>query len=730
MSSYRLLALLALPGCLILAWPEGPVDTADDPTQESTPVDSEATSTEPVETAGVETETSGSDTAEPLATLSTHPESPTTIDDVELIITPTGEGPEPEVVQIRWVLGGVEVTSARDQWTLPALETARDDEWRVRATLRQGDTERIEQHSFTIVNALPQVTAVMISPSTPTTLDALTAIATAEDADGDPVSFRYTWFINDTEVGGVEGEHLDSDRFERDDVVRVRATPDDGFDEGEPGESAPVEIANSPPSAPGVRLTPEVLRHGEELRCEISAESVDPDPGDVVSYGFTWTKNGLPFLGAIHGGDGQSSVIRSTDVTKLSDWQCLATASDGEAESESASEVIRARLKVRERRLAALDHSMVVDGAGQIWAWGDNHDAQLGIGFRSDFGVAFPDPERVEMPEAMRSAGVAIVDASIGHSVAVDLTGRVWAWGNDLYGAVGIDSERFVDRPTEVTALADVEIVDIVCSQHANIALSSLGEIWVWGGNGLDDDESRGGRLGDGGTALRRLPHRLSALDKIERIGSGGNSWYTYVADVDGQAYGWGLELSSWPALPGLDVRGSVSPLRLPALDHFGSISTAQWWALTLDRSGSVAAWGVNESGQVGVDPDSSDIEEAPRLIDALPPNVRAHAGHTTGIAISAEGAVWTWGSNSGGLLGRGLTDRDLSYDPEPAAITLPGHALEVAVANNQALVLTETGNLYAWGRNWSGQVGDGTTEERTAPVLIGSFEGPFEPTP
>ncbi|HYE86413.1 MAG TPA: hypothetical protein VEA16_08665 [Vicinamibacterales bacterium] len=105
----------------------------------------------------------------------------------------------------------------------------------------------------------------------------------------------------------------------------------------------------------------------------------------------------------------------------------------------------------------------------------------------------------------------------------------------------------------------------------------------------------------------------------------------------------------------------------------------------------------------------------AAAIMVASPLSAQTLAGgsaHT--VVLKSDGTVWTVGFNAYGNLGDGT-----SSTSRPTILQVAGLSDVVAIAagGNHSMALTSTGSLYVWGRNDSGQVGDGSTTHRYAPV-------------
>ncbi|KAK3280606.1 hypothetical protein CYMTET_11558 [Cymbomonas tetramitiformis] len=100
-------------------------------------------------------------------------------------------------------------------------------------------------------------------------------------------------------------------------------------------------------------------------------------------------------------------------------------------------------------------HSMVLTPEGKVWAWGDNRDGQLGLGMRGA-DVGLPWPHRVEVPHhhgsgsRSRQQGFFSVSTGGHHSLLVTMNGELLACGRARHGALGIDSKSNKRTPTRV----------------------------------------------------------------------------------------------------------------------------------------------------------------------------------------------------------------------------------------------------------------------------------------
>ncbi|MEV7758678.1 Ig-like domain-containing protein [Microbacterium sp. NPDC089180] len=160
--------------------------------------------------------------------------------------------------------------------------------------------------------------------------------------------------------------------------------------------------------------------------------------------------------------------------------------------------------------------------------------------------------------------------------------------------------------------------------------------------------------------------------------------------------------------------RGDIS-LR----DHSGIVQVAAGdktgYALTDD--GKVLVWGSNDKGQRGLDfgetPDEEINWSTGSSFAAISGVIRIAAGHQSVYALRSDGTVWAWGRNNVGQLGDGTTTNRST----PVQVTGLQNVVEIAANGESARALLSNGEIRSWGGNGAGVLGDGSTANRTTPV-------------
>lgn len=120
-------------------------------------------------------------------------------------------------------------------------------------------------------------------------------------------------------------------------------------------------------------------------------------------------------------------------------------------------------------------HTLAVREDGTVWAWGSNENGQLGT---SDPTLVRREPERVSDLQ-----NITQVAAGNNHSLALDTLGNVRAWGQNFNNELGDDSKANRTTPQIIDTLPSERIVSISSNAMHSLALDTNGAVWAWGGN-------------------------------------------------------------------------------------------------------------------------------------------------------------------------------------------------------------------------------------------------------
>lgn len=336
-------------------------------------------------------------------------------------------------------------------------------------------------------------------------------------------------------------------------------------------------------------------------------------------------------------------------------------------------------------------HIVALKTDGTVWAWGYNYYGVVGDNSTTDRYTPTP---------AQTSGGltdVSAIAAGSSHTVALKEDGTVWAWGRGYYGALGWGSWNQRNQPTYISGVTNVYA--IAAGANNTAALKSDNTVWIWGDNTY-------GQLGDNTTDDQNVPIQIPGLSDVTAIACG---YHTVILKTDKTVWAWGL--NDYGQLGDNNTGQSFVPVQASGLSNVDAIATGHNHTVALEGDGTVWVWGRNEYGQLG-DGSTTD-RHIPTQITGLTNVVAISAGtyHTT--VLKNDGTIWTWGRNNYGQLSDGsTTDRDT---PEHAA-GLPG-VIDIQAGYLHSTTHLSDGTVWNWGYNQYRQLGDGTQTQRERPV-------------
>ena len=238
-------------------------------------------------------------------------------------------------------------------------------------------------------------------------------------------------------------------------------------------------------------------------------------------------------------------------------------------------------------------------------------------------------------------------------------------------------------------------------------ALKSDGTVWTWGDNTY-------GQLGDGTTTHRLAPVQVTALSGTFTAVAAGYD-HTLALRNDNTIWAWGRNDKGQLGATTSDTCNELACARTPlqlTLTGAMSIAAGLDHSLAVSTDQTLWAWGGNAHGQVG----NGTTTDQPTPTQVATAVSSAEAAELHSVARKTDGTVWTWGWNGNGQLGVGSTEQHTS------PIQVGGLSGMSAVAAGSFFTLAlrlSDGTVWSWGYNVDGEIGDGTTTDRLAPVQV-----------
>ena len=333
---------------------------------------------------------------------------------------------------------------------------------------------------------------------------------------------------------------------------------------------------------------------------------------------------------------------------------------------------------------------------GQLWAWGLNSCGILGDGTN----VSKCSPVR----EISSSTDWCGVSGGSFHIAAIKTSGQLWTWGSNACGQLGDGTT--VPRCSPVREISSAtDWCQMSAGGLLSAAIKTTGQLWTWGGNLC-------GALGDGTVTNRCSPVRefCSATDWCQV--SMGCVLHTAAIKTTGQIWGWGLNTCG--RLGDGTTVGRCSPVRerCSATDWCG-VSAGDNHTAAVKTTGQIWAWGFNTCGLLG---DGTTVDRCSPVRERCSATdwCRVSAGCCHTAAVKTSGQIWAWGTNVFGRLGDGTGNSRCSPVREFCSGT---DWCGVSAGGYHTSAIKTTGQIWGWGVNLCGRLGNGATVESCSPV-------------
>jgi alpha-tubulin suppressor-like RCC1 family protein len=312
---------------------------------------------------------------------------------------------------------------------------------------------------------------------------------------------------------------------------------------------------------------------------------------------------------------------------------------------------------------------------------------------------------------ALGSDTVQIAEGLDAHGCARKLDGSVWCWGDNLHGEVGdgaIDGPKcFEGWPCQATPLAVGGIggttQDVAVGLGFTVAVRGDFTTFFWGDGtwGVRGDGTLGGDA--------PAPVAVTALGSSVAQVSAGHE-HVCARKVDGTVWCWGrneggqLGDGTTDGVPCLGWKCRPSPVQVAGLDLVVKIAAGGFHTCAIRVGPTLWCWGDNSGGQLGVGP--SPVTAATPVQVPLPGGVtEVAAGHLHTCARLGDGTLWCWGYNGSGQVGDGTTDNRFI----PVQIDTAGKSVtHVSTGDSHTCARTVDGTLLCWGERLYWEAGDG----------------------
>ena len=282
--------------------------------------------------------------------------------------------------------------------------------------------------------------------------------------------------------------------------------------------------------------------------------------------------------------------------------------------------------------------------------------------------------------------------------------GQLWGWGWNNRGQLGDNTTAAKSSPVQTIAVGN-NWSSVSSNGYFGTAIKTDGTLWTWGNN------SPRGPLGDDTTTDRSSPVQTIA---------GGTNWssvaagteHTAAIKTDGTLWLWGWN-SAGPLGDNTTTDRSSPVQTIAGGTNWSKVTGGNNYTAAIKTDGTLWLWGSNIQGQLG-DNTKTNKSSPVQTITGGTNWSSVACGNSVVAAIKTDGNLWMWGYNSYGQLG----DNTLIHRSSPVQTIAGGTDWsKVAGGYTHIAAIKTDGTLWSWGRNSFGQLGDNSLTHTSSPV-------------
>ncbi|XP_054937831.1 X-linked retinitis pigmentosa GTPase regulator isoform X5 [Physeter macrocephalus] len=296
------------------------------------------------------------------------------------------------------------------------------------------------------------------------------------------------------------------------------------------------------------------------------------------------------------------------------------------------------------------------------------------------------------------------------HTAVITGNNKLFMFGSNNWGQLGLGSKSTVNKPTCVKALKLEKVKFAACGRNHTLVSTEGGKVYAAGGN-------TEGQLGLGDTEERNTFHLISfftSQHKIKQLSAGFNT--SAALTEDGKLFMWGDNSEGQIGLQ--NIASICVPHQVTIGKPISWISCGYYHSAFVTTEGELYTFGEPECGKLGLPEKLLVNHRVPQLVPGIPQKVIQVAcggGHTVALT---ENAVYSFGLGQFGQLGLGTFILEIA---EPKAIeNIKDQKISyVCCGENHTALITDLGLMYTFGDDRHGKLGLG----------LESFANQFVPT-
>ncbi len=382
--------------------------------------------------------------------------------------------------------------------------------------------------------------------------------------------------------------------------------------------------------------------------------------------------------------------------------------------------------------------SSVLSHTGEIFSWGSNGVGQIGIkGASNDVNSEGLTPTNLPLSIFKLDLGekITLISRGASHSSALTNNGRVFTWGYNFSGQLGNGNKINQMSPVDITSNFNLvngdKINYISLGEYHSSAISTNGRVFMWGNNehGQLGLSFKASSPSDG----QVLPVDMTSMfslrdnDKIKNISIGWGHTLALSENARVFAYGYNKfgQLGTSSNFPNNVVPYDItSQFNLNVNEYIVSVNAGYDHSSAITNIGRLFLWGSNSTGQLG---DGTIMSKnKPTTIKYFDDRtdlsiIKVSSGIGRTAVITTDGQLLVWGSNYFGQLGDG--SKNDSYIPiNITANFILNYGEKITSISGgyaHSLVVTSQNRLFVWGNNGVNRLGIKNLAESLLPIEL-----------
>lgn len=359
----------------------------------------------------------------------------------------------------------------------------------------------------------------------------------------------------------------------------------------------------------------------------------------------TYDGTSYPYVANYYGGSGNDLVLQPANTT------CLSWGDTPNGSTQSLNTGILAGKTIVQ--VAATSHTLILCSDGTLAALGNNSYGQLGDGTKT----AANTPRLVNRSGVLKDKTVIAVATGWTFSVALCSDGTIATWGDNFFSSLGDGTTTSSNLPVEVVrsgVLAKRQVIAIAAGYYHVLGLCTDGTVIAWG-------RGANGQLGDSLHTNSTVPVEVNTEGVLRNrtvVAIGGGQIHSLALCSDGTLAAWGnndyRQLGNGADSGANYIPMPVNQTGVLAGKTVVSITCGSYHNFALCSDGTLASWGSNSQGQLGINRNGG-YASLPTLVDRSGPiagktlvSVAAGAFHS--LATCTDGSMFFWGSLSASI--------------------------------------------------------------------------------